>query len=423
MRQFLYTHGIKITCTDSLEITPCRQRDQFLMAHIGDYPEDYQKDVNLVRQYFGVTLLSDISTVDGTAITHDALEGRKSDHRRSTWTWPRQPYITRSQIQRWRNYLQTNFISMGSNLKQSLGHWTREPTMEWRYHYDPKTRTLQDFFRRRTTKLQHSNGREHRFAPWTSSSGATEWKFYPVDPPTELPTSLKVSRLPTEPRDFQNYGQPIQSFRAHVRALPYYRRRLINGFMQKASDAEIYRALKNKKPIYIVSDGGLKDTRVTFGWKIVDPALLALFAGAGPVDGPILQSSSTRAELFGLGSPLAFLHEYCEYHRIPIRGRFRWYCDSEAAIGRVEKTLYPYSKRRSQPGNVDIVSLIASEVQHHGRRFRCTWVKAHQDDSIPYSQLSPMAKLNVDVDRLATWQRNKAARHQSRQKIHLRRGV
>ena len=81
-------------------------------------------------------------------------------------------------------------------------------------------------------------------------------------------------------------------------------------------------------------------------------------------------------------------------------------------------TLYRHSKRRSQPSNVDIVSLIAVEVHYHKRRFRCTWVKAHQDDSTPYSQLSPMAKLNVDVDRLATWQRNKKShRHQSRQKI------
>lgn len=113
----------------------------------------------------------------------------------------------------------------------------------------------------------------------------------------------------------------------------------------------------------------------------MSPALLSLFAGAGPVDGPTMQSSSTRAELFGVGSPLVLLHEYCEYLHIPIRGRFWWYCDSEAAIGRVEKTLYPYSKRRSQPGNVDIVSLIAYEVKHHGRRFRGTWVKAHQDNS------------------------------------------
>ena len=80
-------------------------------------------------------------------------------------------------------------------------------------------------------------------------------------------------------------------------------------------------------------------------------------------------------------------------------------------------TLYPYSKRRSQPNNVDIVALIESEIRNHRRPFRCTWVKAHQDDDTPYSQLTPMAKLNVDVDRLATWQRKKHHRQQSKQRI------
>lgn len=130
-----------------------------------------------------------------------------------------------------------------------------------------------------------------------------------------------------------------------------------------------------------------------------------------------MQSSSTRAELFGLGSPLTFLHEYCLYYSVPLRGRIRWYCDSKAAISRVKLTLYLYSKRRSQPNNVDIVALIEVEVRYHRRPFRCKWVKAYQDDGIPYSQLSPMAKLNVDVDNLATWQRKKSHRHQSRQRI------
>lgn len=99
-----------------------------------------------------------------------------------------------------------------------------------------------------------------------------------------------------------------------------------------ASDAEIYTALQNQKELLIISDGGLKDSFVTYGRKIVSPELRTLFEGSGPVDGPMTQSSSTRAELFGLGSPLAFLQDYSLYYRALIRGKLKWRCDSKAAL-------------------------------------------------------------------------------------------
>lgn len=79
MRQFCYNHGLTIKCTDSLVLKPCRQKDQFIMSQIAGYPDEYQYDVNLVRQYFGVNLLSNITTADGTSVDHDLLEGRKSN--------------------------------------------------------------------------------------------------------------------------------------------------------------------------------------------------------------------------------------------------------------------------------------------------------------------------------------------------------
>jgi hypothetical protein len=43
------------------------------------------------------------------------------------------------------------------------------------------------------------------------------------------------------------------------------------------------------------------------------------------------------------------------------------------------------------------------------------WVQAHQDDDLPYEELSRAARLNVDVDKLATWYRDHATLPQSRQ--------
>lgn len=100
MRQFLYQHGITVTCTDLLELEVCRKRDSFLMEHVGSYPVQHQYDINLVRQYLDVTLVSDIVNATGTTINHDVLEGRVQFHRSSAHIWPRQPYVTKSQIKR-----------------------------------------------------------------------------------------------------------------------------------------------------------------------------------------------------------------------------------------------------------------------------------------------------------------------------------
>lgn len=157
------------------------------------------------------------------------------------------------------------FKITGNTLKQSLGHLTKHPDMEWQYHFDPVTSTLQDRFNKTIASLETSSGRDHRFVLWQPAPSSTVWTFYPVDPPVVTTTQVKVHQLPTEPSDFNNFGQPIDSFRSHVRSLPYYCQQLVNGVMTEASAAEIFTALCSRKPIYIISDGGLKDKRITYG--------------------------------------------------------------------------------------------------------------------------------------------------------------
>jgi hypothetical protein len=64
---------------------------------------------------------------------------------------------------------------------------------------------------------------------------------------------------------------------------------------------------------------------------------------------------------------------------------------------------------------VDILSLIADNLPALGRKIDGKWVKAHQDDDHAYDALNRDARLDVDVDKLATWYRDHKRLPQSRQ--------
>lgn len=188
--------------------------------------------------------------------------------------------------------------------------------------------------------------------------------------------------------------EPV-TFKVHLQTLPYHRQPLLHGVRKIASDAKICTAFRNRKQLVIVSDGSLKDSYVTYCWKLVTPELPMLFEGSGPVNGPTTQSSSAQAELFGLGSPLSYIQEYSEYNSAPIWGKIKWLCNSKTALARVEKTIWQGSQRRSQPNNMDIVLMIADEIKILRQPFQSWWVKDHQDDEQCYINLLSLAKINV----------------------------
>lgn len=172
-----------------------------------------------------------------------------------------------------------------------------------------------------------------------------------------------------------------------------------------ASDnAEIYTAFWHQKQLLTVSVGGLQDSFVTYcSWKLVNRELRVIFEGSGPVDGHMLQSGSTRVELFGLGSPLAYICEYSLFYRVPIQGKIKWICDNQVALTRVEKTIPKNSKCQSQPNKVDIISFIADELQSLHQPFLSWCIKTTSNDTIVYLHESSLTL--AGANRLATHHR------------------
>ena len=63
--------------------------------------------------------------------------------------------------------------------------------------------------------------------------------------------------------------------------LPPSQKRLLSSVRLCSSAADVWEASRSKKNLTIASDGGLKDTRGTFGWTLSTSENIILYEGIG----------------------------------------------------------------------------------------------------------------------------------------------
>lgn len=127
-----------------------------------------------------------------------------------------------------------------------------------------------------------------------------------------------------------------------------------------------------------------------------------LIKGYRPIDGPIEIGGSTRSELGGFTAPLLLVTILARHWGLRHRCKFRWLADSEVAINRVTFVTRKNHSPTKQPDNSDYLTTIKELFRELRRPMTTQWIKSHQDGKKSYKDLTPDAKLNVDVDELAT---------------------
>lgn len=111
--------------------------------------------------------------------------------------------------------------------------------------------------------------------------------------------------------------------------------------------------------------------------------------------------SSTQSELGGFtGAPLTLIQAISRYWGLKHRCKFYWMVDSKVAMAKV--TVYSLRENMKYPDNSDYVSVICDIVKQLQQPIRHVWVKGRQDIGKHYNDLDYSARMNVDVDHLAT---------------------
>ena len=346
VRQFLYQHNITVNISDTLRLRLSNQHDCCIMDSkaLKRYTPGQQRDINLVRLYLQVLTLSDISTPDGDQIHEQYLQGNRLEGQKIRTHWPRQSDPTSHQRRLWRKFIESTYLRYGLKWRSPLG----------------------------LSLPQHR-------------------PQAPTDPRVNVPPEANIPSHHSE------------SLRDYIGRLPRWHKRLLSSWTQDATDLEIWRAFRSRQRMTIASDGGLKDQLGTHGWKIVDRTGRTLFSGSGPVDGPYDISHSTRSELGGLTAPMLLASSLAKFWGIHHKCRYRWLTDSKAAISKVTLITTRHFTPRRYPDDVDYVTAIQElHSSLRGRRLKTTWVKGHQDDGRDYDTLPPDARLNIDVDQLAS---------------------
>ena len=349
MRQFMYQHNITVTITDTLRIVLSGHYDQCIMdtPTIRQYSIQQQKDINLVRIHLQAITLSDLSSPDGSQIRSQALRGVREATQQLRQHWPRQESVTASQRRLWTRYVTSNFIRYDRYWKHGLG--LTSP------HLRPRASL----------------------------------------PPFIAPLMADASQ--DQPRPAH------QDLKTYISRLPRWHRRLLSHLHQEATDAMVWKAFRSRRRITIASDGGLKHRLGTHGWKIVAQDGQVLFLGSGPVDGPPDISTSTRSELGGLTAPMLLCASLARYWGLTHRCKYTWLTDSKAAISKVTFILRSSTQPRCYPDDIDFVTAVRALHIALGRKsIQCKWVKGHQDSGKDYNELSDAAKLNIDVNSLAS---------------------
>jgi hypothetical protein len=158
------------------------------------------------------------------------MQGQRPDDRQSPRAWPRQPSVTEYQVKLWAKYFRTHFVTEeGLHLRRSLGKWTSDSNLEWRYTQSPTNVLFDTTLRLQAipVRLARSTRRATPFGAWQhdllDSGAATVSSLYPliavsrgttvqVPPPTPIPTSFAAHLLfqPPGPRRL------LQKFDQHV---------------------------------------------------------------------------------------------------------------------------------------------------------------------------------------------------------------
>jgi ribonuclease HI len=413
IRDFLEHIDAEIRGVPITVIPRCRENDKYLMEWVSRdrHSQREIRQIQAVRLYLQVTLLSEITDATGDRINQEFLtpNQRKS---KSTWLWPRQEKPSRQAWITWRKFVQSTFTTGSFKLLTPLGKWICVPPREFTQLYDHETKALlireheqwrvhiRDKIRRRTWEFR----KEYETVTAIASATATPIEIIRQTNDSII-TNIPKPTMTHVDRDEQETEDEIITY--VTRNMPKWKHLLNHVEWETPKDTA--RALLNGASILnIASDGGYepKSGISTYGWVLATNEQV-IVTGMGPAEAHPSMANSFRAEGYGAASALVFTTAYCQVNQIN-KDHKTWqlFIDNKAMVDRLTEHSTPWkrkAKHQTRP-EADITNVAESLLQREFHKIRITHIKSHQDTNNA-GQLSWAAQLNVIADEKATAQR------------------
>ena len=404
VRKFLHSTSCQIELETKFLPPLQRDNDRYLMDIVLESQIFTKAElllVNACRIYMGVTLLSDITTPDGTKLSKFVLEHRQDTFSTHNGLLPYQELPGPRAWTQWNKML--NLIREPGEQHLSippLGHWIvhgHETYRRWFYFVDCQSSTL--FVANGDNSFRHYWYQHPFFLPTSQVS--------PRPPSTSVPVHVAQSGpalvlSPCRPQLIPQSPPPPQSFSAYVQTLKQWDQHLLAkvDLIQTVEAIQQYFQSSTVR-LFLCSDGSAALFRGKFGCICSTDTGQRLFKLHGPAPG--FRTSSFRSESYGMLALFRTVLHLTTHYRLSFPPHCIFYTDSQSLIKTVEKRLewtydFPYS---TMEADWDIQQSITTSLQQFPEIPQFLHVRGHQDRFHAYSTLPLTAQLNVDADRLA----------------------
>ena len=408
MREYLHTIKADIdldnACIPSLQ----REGDEFIMDVVldsGNFKPAQIKMINYCRLYLRVITVADISNANGTAIEPGMYKGQPTAiNVTSNWYHVHQ---ARPGPRAWAVWKAAcRIISTRNNqvLHRRLGNWIVPASKlhrQWHFWID---RHMDLLYRRRVDGTYTSHRKLHNDYDQEIAQANVDLPAVavPVDVrslpgtyaiiPTYCQWDVPVTPTPPTTHLLGDIHETLQP----------WEQPLFRGIELLVTQQQLLQTMA-EHPVILCSDGSQNRNKASFGWVLSTGDGQRLVRCAGPSFG--MNQTSYRAEGYGILAISRFLwHIQDKFQVRTPPGKV--YCDNRSMIRRVRSPpkhldrIYPNETLASE---WDVLMEIWTTIQALDCETRPTFhhVKGHQDDHVPYDQLSLQAQLNVDADRLA----------------------
>jgi hypothetical protein len=194
---------------------------------------------------------------------------------------------------------------------------------------------------------------------------------------------------------------PAGTFEAFTENLPEWERILLEHTSLHCDLYTLHHCLSTGQACLGVSDGSVQGDMGAFGWCISQSDGQRLATGMGPAQG--MAPSSYHVEGYGMLVILRFIVRLCELCGSNPLGS-TLYCNKLVLVKCITKSLHctQWYPNETISSDWDIIQAIILTSQMFDTCPVIHNVKGHQDDHIPYKDLTLEAQLNVDAEAATT---------------------
>ena len=374
---------------------------EFLLPHM--MTQSIMRSINRCRCSLNMIFLSDVTSLDGTAINTDMIWGTKPILQSRFRFPPEQP--TPHDWNTWVN-VWTAATGQGLSLRRPLGAWLRPPhfTWPWRYNHNlQEVYILEDHgysvYRRPGTILSTRSSNLHRLTTDCLQTITGDYVSLECTPSQSGPMYSSPTTHDTWPLDSENTS--VLSFWDQVREWGgLWMWEMIFPDVGLGFDISWMITSLRAGSLVAVTDGSYdrqRNPRVcAAGWNIMDTITGSRLAGS--FSEYSTSASSYRGELLGLCAINIILLALSKCGNISNRPPITVWCNNKGAINRASD-----QSRRIKCGRpcADILRILRSIRLELPLSTTFLHVASHMDDKLTWDQLSLEQQLNCNCDALA----------------------